>query len=134
MVGADAFIRKLPKGLDYHIQEGGLGLSGGQKQAILLARLVLRDPSVVLLDEPTAAMDDAAERHFIQRFGDWSLGRTVVIATHRMRVLDAVSRIVVVDGGRIVLDGAKDAVLDTGGSSVRIHKPVVASRDQGETA
>jgi len=124
MVGADAFIRKLPKGLDYTIQEGGIGLSGGQKQAILLARLILRDPSIVLLDEPTAAMDDATERHFIERFGSWSASRTVVIATHRMRALDVVSRIVVVEGGRIALDDDKDAALATlsGGGAVRIHK------------
>lgn len=124
MVGADAFIRKLPKGLDYHIQEGGLGLSGGQKQAILLARLILRDPSVVLLDEPTAAMDDATERHFIERFGSWSVGKTVIIATHRMRALDVVNRIIMVEGGRIVLDDDKDTALATlsGGNAVRIHK------------
>src|SRR5690606_22496602 len=130
MVGADVFIRKLPKGLEYSIQEGGIGLSGGQKQAILLARLILRDPSVVLLDEPTAAMDDATERHFIERFGEWSMGKTVVVATHRMRVLDLVSRIIAVEGGRIALDDTRDAALAalSGGGRIRVYTPSGAAQ------
>ncbi|MDX6806914.1 type I secretion system permease/ATPase [Terrihabitans rhizophilus] len=111
MVGADEFVRKLPKGLDHLVSEGGHGLSGGQRQAVLLARLLIRQPSVVLLDEPTAAMDEATERHFISNFMTWSQDRTVLIATHRMRVLELVSRLIVVDGGRISLDEGKDAAL-----------------------
>lgn len=127
IAGADGFIRKLPKGADYAIQEGGAGLSGGQKQAILMARLILRDPAVVLLDEPTAAMDDTAERHFIERFAEWSAGKTVVIATHRMRALDLVSRIIAIENGKIALDDGRDEVLAmlSGGSKVRMHKPSV---------
>jgi ATP-binding cassette subfamily C protein LapB len=113
MTGADDFVRKLPRGLDHPILEGGRGLSGGQKQALLLARLLIRDPAVVLLDEPTAAMDEATERQFIARFQTWSAGRTVVVATHRMRVLDLVQRIVVVEGGQVALDGSKEEVLNT---------------------
>ncbi len=108
MVGADGFIRKLPQGLDYLVQEGGSGLSGGQKQAILLARLLIRDPSVVLLDEPTSTMDEATERHFIQQFAKWSAGRTVVIATHRTRVLELVERLIVVENGQIALNDTKE--------------------------
>lgn len=113
MVGADEFVRRTQAGLDYTIQEGGVGLSGGQTQALLLARLLLREPSVVLLDEPTASMDEATERHFIERFGEWSASRTVVIATHRMRVLELVERIVVVHSGAIKLDQPKHAALLT---------------------
>lgn len=111
MVGADGFVRARPEGLDYGILEGGAGLSGGQRQAILLARLMIREPSVVLLDEPTSAMDEATERHFLQEFARWSTGRTVIIATHRMRVLELVDRLIVMDGGRIALDDAKDRAL-----------------------
>ncbi len=111
MVGADSFIRKLRSGLQHIIQEGGKGLSGGQKQALLLARLLIREPSVVLLDEPTAMMDEATERHFIEAFAQWSVGRTVVIATHRMRVLDLVNRLIVVENGSIALDDNKDSAL-----------------------
>lgn len=111
MVGADGFVRRLRDGLGHVVQEGGLGLSGGQVQALLLARLLLRQPTVALLDEPTAAMDEGAERHFIQHLGTWSRNRTLVVATHRMRMLDIVDRIVVIDNGGIVLDGPRDQVL-----------------------
>jgi len=108
MVGAEGFIRKLPQGLEHLVQEGGSGLSGGQKQAILLARLLIRDPSVVLLDEPTSTMDEATERHFIQQFANWSAGRTVIIATHRTRVLELVERLIVVENGQIALNDTKE--------------------------
>lgn len=113
MVGADATVRRLREGLGHVVQEGGRGLSGGQVQALLLARLLLRRPTVALLDEPTAAMDEGAERHFIERLRAWSANRTLVVATHRMRMLDIVDRVIVVDGGGIVLDGPRDEVLAT---------------------
>lgn len=113
MVGADDFIRRMRSGLEHMVLEGGLGLSGGQVQALLLARLLIRQPTVVLLDEPTASMDEATERLFIQRFKAWSKARTVVIATHRMRVLDLVDRVIVIHNGAVTLDDSKDAALRT---------------------
>jgi ATP-binding cassette subfamily C protein LapB len=113
MVGADEFIRRSRTGLEQMVLEGGVGLSGGQIQALLLARMLIREPNVVLLDEPTASMDEATERQFIERFKLWSRNRTVVIATHRMRVLDLVDRIIVVQNGKIVLDDGKEAALRT---------------------
>jgi len=111
MVGADEFVRRLPQGLEQPILEGGLGLSGGQKQSILLARLLIRQPSIALLDEPTAAMDETTERHFIRQLGSWSKDRTLVIATHRMRVLELVDRVIVVNNGQITLDDTKENAL-----------------------
>ncbi|WP_260923444.1 type I secretion system permease/ATPase [Novosphingobium sp. 9] len=111
MVGADEFIRRTQAGLEYMVQEGGEGLSGGQVQALLLARLLLRQPTVLLLDEPTASMDDATERLFIERFKAWSAPRTVVVATHRLRVLDLVDRIIVIHDGQVTLDEGKDTAL-----------------------
>lgn len=113
MVGADEFIRRTQAGLEYVVQEGGEGLSGGQIQSLLLARLLIRQPSVVLLDEPTASMDDATERQFIDRFKTWSANRTVVIATHRLRVLDLVDRVIVIHNGLVTLDQSKEEALRT---------------------
>lgn len=110
-VGAEEFVRKLPQGLDHVIREGGIGLSGGQKQAILLARLIIKEPRVMLLDEPSAAMDEGAERSFIKRLQEWGVDRTIIVATHRMRVLDMVDRIIVVENGQIALDDTKENAL-----------------------
>jgi ATP-binding cassette subfamily C protein LapB len=109
--GALDFIRKLPKGLDHLILEGGLGLSGGQRQSLLLARLLLRQPQVLLLDEPTASLDDVTERKLLDDLMLWSEGRTLVIATHRLSVLQRVGRIIVVDNGHIVIDAPREVAL-----------------------
>ena len=109
--GAWVYVQRLSLGLDHPVQEGGLGMSGGQRQGILLARMVLREPRVLLLDEPTTAMDDTAERDVIARLRQLPSEHTLVVATHRMAVLDAVERIILVDGGAVVMDGPKDRVL-----------------------
>lgn len=111
ITGADGFIRLFPRGLDHVIQEGGRGLSGGQQQSLLLSRLIIRDPNVVLLDEPTASMDEVTERLFIERFRTWSKGKTVVVATHRMRMLDIAERVVALDAGRIIMNTSKAEAL-----------------------
>lgn len=143
MVGADGFVRRLPKGLDHMLLEGGLGLSGGQKQSLLLARLLIRQPQTVLLDEPTAAMDDETERDFIARFGQWSKGKTVVIATHRLRILELVDRVLVLDQGRITLDEPRDRALlklrkmspvDTSRRASRVVRPDAPSFTGGRIA
>lgn len=111
LAGALPMVHTLAGGLDYMIHEGGIGLSGGQHQALLLARTLLRQPQIVLLDEPTAAFDEGTEAQVIDGLLPWLQGRTLVVATHRMAVLKWVDRILVVDGGRIAVDGSKAEVL-----------------------
>jgi len=111
VTGALDFVRQLPKGMDHLVLEGGLGLSGGQRQSLLLSRLLIRQPQVLLLDEPTAALDDVTERLLLEKLATWTQGRTLVVATHRVSVLQLVERIVVLDNGRIVIDDHRDAAL-----------------------
>lgn len=131
--GAATFIRKLPRGLDHPIQEGGLGLSGGQRQSLLLSRLLLRQPRILLLDEPTAALDDATEKRFVQylgnklRSGSGPGDRTLIVATHRPSVLSIVDRIIVVENGRIVLDDSREKVLSRTGRKPNRPTPAGAS-------
>ncbi len=110
--GAD-FIRRLPLGLDHPVMEGGVGLSGGQRQSLLLARMLLRDPNIILLDEPTAALDDHTEKAFIERLGAWLNGRTLVVATHRAAILALVDRVLVLKEGQLVMDSPKERALAT---------------------
>ncbi|EPL05347.1 type I secretion system permease/ATPase [Pseudomonas sp. CF161] len=109
--GALALVQSQEGGLDYLILEGGIGLSGGQKQALLLARTLLREPNTLLLDEPTATLDEVSERQVLEQLTPWLDGRTLVVATHRLAVLQWVDRVLVIDAGRIVMDGTKEQVL-----------------------
>ncbi|MCF2230470.1 type I secretion system permease/ATPase [Enterobacter cloacae] len=112
LTGAASFVQKLPKGLDYPIMENGVGLSGGQRQSILLARMLLRDPNIVLMDEPTASLDEHTEREFIQRLSAWLGHRTLIVATHRVPVLELVERVVVLKEGMLVMDAPKAQALN----------------------
>lgn len=111
--GATEFIQKIPTGLDYVIAEGGLGLSGGQRQSLLLARTMIRQSHIILLDEPTASLDDMTEQAFIEQLNKSLDGKTLIVATHKTSVLRLVNRIVVVSNGQIVLDEPKDIALAT---------------------
>ncbi|WP_034919261.1 type I secretion system permease/ATPase [Erwinia sp. 9145] len=109
--GALTLVQQDAASLDRIINEGGRGLSGGQRQMVLLSRMILRQPQVVLLDEPTASMDEQLEAHVIHQMQSWLPGRTLVLVTHRPALLKLVDRIVVMDNGRIVADGPRDEIL-----------------------
>ncbi len=111
ITGAAEFIRKLPTGLDHVIAEGGAGLSGGQRQSLLLARILVRNPYILLLDEPTAALDDVTEKHLLDGLQSWVADKTMIVATHKMSIVNMVDRIIVIDNGQIVLDEQKDIAL-----------------------
>lgn len=112
ITGALDFVRNQKMGLNYIVNEGGAGLSGGQRQALLLARALLTSPNILLLDEPTAWLDEVSEKQFIGSLKGW-LGktRTLIVATHRLPILELVDRIIVLDNGRIVMDGPRDSIL-----------------------
>ncbi|WP_158235689.1 type I secretion system permease/ATPase [Limnohabitans sp. G3-2] len=101
-----------PKGLDMPLTEAGGGLSGGQRQLVTLARLMLRDPALVFMDEPTANMDQNTEARVIAVLGQWLQGRTLVLSTHRTQLLEWVDRIAVIDAGQCVLEGPKAEMIE----------------------
>ncbi|MEM6371878.1 MAG: ATP-binding cassette domain-containing protein [Pseudomonadota bacterium] len=116
--GLGPFVRGHHKGLDLEIQDGGQGLSIGQRQSIGWARLWLQDPKVCLLDEPTAALDQTLEATLVSRLETWMAGRTAIIATHRVPILSLTNRTVILQNGRMTIDGPQDKVL------AHIAKPV----------
>ncbi|WP_196778393.1 ATP-binding cassette domain-containing protein [Thalassorhabdomicrobium marinisediminis] len=109
--GLGPFVRNHPKGLDLPISDGGEGLSIGQRQSIGWARLWLQDPDVCLLDEPTAALDQTLEATLVSRLTTWLDGRTAIIATHRVPILELTQRTVILQNGRLAVDGPRDEVL-----------------------
>lgn len=109
--GLGPFVRGHAKGLDLEIRDMGEGLSIGQRQSIGWARIWLQDPKIVLLDEPTAALDQTLERTLVSRLEHWLEGRTAVIATHRMPIMKLTDRTLIFQNGRLAVDGPRDQVL-----------------------
>jgi ATP-binding cassette subfamily C protein LapB len=109
--GVEAFASRHPSGFSMPVGPRGERLSGGERQSVALARVIAADPRLLLLDEPTAAMDNALEASIVRQLKAFCAGRTLIVATHRAPLLDLVDRIVWLDGGRIVADGPKDEVL-----------------------
>jgi ATP-binding cassette, subfamily C, bacterial LapB len=110
--GIDEFINANPKGFDLLVGERGETLSGGQRQGVGIARALIAKPNILLLDEPTSAMDHSSEDNVKKRLIAAAAGKTIVLITHRSTMFDLVNRIIVVDTGRIVADGPKDMVIE----------------------
>jgi ATP-binding cassette subfamily C protein LapB len=111
LAGVDEFVRRHPLGYDLRIGEGGTGLSGGQRQAVASARALLGAPRVLLLDEPTSAMDNSSEQAYLAALRSFLEGRTLLLVTHKPSMLALVDRLIVIEGRRVVADGPKDKVL-----------------------
>lgn len=104
IAGVDDFVKSHPKGYDLEVREKGEGLSGGQKQAINLARSLLHDPTILLLDEPTSSMDQATEKKVVDSLTSIGKDKTMVIVTHRNPILTMVDRVFVIENGKVVAD------------------------------
>jgi ATP-binding cassette subfamily C protein LapB len=101
-----------PLGLDMPVLENGGGLSGGQRQLLSIARMMVREPKLVFMDEPTANMDHNTEAHVIAVLRQWLEGRTVLMSTHRPQLLEWADSIAVIEGGQCVASGPKQAMIE----------------------
>ena len=113
MAEADGFIAELPQGYDTVVGERGLTLSGGQRQRIALARAVLSDPRILILDDATSAVDAVTEEAINRTLRQVMRGRTTLLVAHRRSTLHLADRVVVIDGGRVVAQGTHDRLLET---------------------
>ncbi len=119
---ADGFVRALPEGYDTPVGDRGVRLSGGQRQRIALARAVVRDPDLLLLDEATNALDTLSE-HVVQRALDaFSQGRTTVVVAHRLSTIERADHVLVLDGGRLAEQGTPAELVERGGLFAQMYR------------
>ncbi len=111
--GVHDFMSRHPMGYDAPVGERGEGLSGGQRQTIALARAMLLKPNIFVCDEPTNAMDIQAEQMFTNHIAKYSKEKTLILITHRQQLLPMVNRLILIDQGKVILDGPRDKVLET---------------------
>nr|WP_254797532.1 type I secretion system permease/ATPase [Pseudomonas aromaticivorans] len=112
LAGVHEFARLHPKGYELQVGERGQQLSGGQRQHVALARALLLDPPILLLDEPTSAMDNTSEEQLKRRLQPVIASKTLLLVTHRASMLSLVDRLIIVERGRIIADGPKEAVME----------------------
>ncbi len=128
IAGVHEFVGATESGYDRVLTERGEGLSGGQRQAIALARALAGDPAILVLDEPSSALDTQAEAQLIARLDQATRARTVVVVTHRTSMLRLVDRVIVIDKGRIVIDGTRNEILRAM-TSVRVARTALAAQN-----
>jgi ATP-binding cassette subfamily C protein LapB len=111
LTGVDKFVKRHPLGLNMPIKERGEGLSGGQRQSVALARAVISKAPIMLLDEPTANLDQNSEKWLLDNFDKLFSNKTLILITQKATLLPYVSRIIVMHEGKVAMDGPKDIVL-----------------------
>jgi len=111
LAGLTDFVNQHPKGFDMMIGERGESLSGGQRQGVAVARAMLMDPPILMLDEPTSAMDYSSENQFKDRLRAFGSEKTILVVTHRHSLIDIGTRLIVVENGQVVADGQRDHVM-----------------------
>lgn len=112
VAGADGFIGLLPGGFDFPLSERGQELSVGMRQAIAIARAIIAKPNILIMDEPTASMDNTTEAQLVERLGQATVNSTVIYVTHRGALLKMADHIIVMDKGQIAMAGPRDKVLE----------------------
>ncbi|WP_410499836.1 type I secretion system permease/ATPase [Chitinibacter sp. S2-10] len=112
LAGIAEFVNANPRGFDMPIGERGESLSGGQRQAVSIARAVLNDPPMLILDEPSSAMDHQSEDRLKSHLRHYLVGKSMLLVTHRTSLLELVDRLIVIDQGQVMADGAKAQVVE----------------------
>jgi ATP-binding cassette subfamily B protein len=113
LAGADEFVNELPDGYETVIGEHGYSLSGGQRQRIAIARAVLADPRILILDDATSSVDPTKEHEIREALAEVMHGRTTIIIAHRPATIALADRVVLIDGGKVVADGTHQGLLET---------------------
>ena len=126
--GVHDFLGKHESGYDLIVGERGEGLSGGERQSVTLARAILSNPNILVLDEPTNMMDELSENSFKQKLKTIIKDKTVVIVTHKPSLLSIVDRLIVVEDGKIVADGPKEKIIASFGNKAKTQTPIKATR------
>ena len=124
----DDFIMSLPEGYQTVIGEGGSTLSGGEKQRVSIARAILKNANIVILDEATASIDPENEHLIQQAISELTIGKTVIVIAHRLATIEHADQILVVDDGRIVQKGTHNQLIRQEG----IYKRFINIREQAE--
>ena len=112
VAGMADFVNRHPRGFDMPVGERGESLSGGQRQSVGLARAVLHNAPILLLDEPTSAMDFSTEAQITAKVSAFAQNKTVVLVTHRTSMLAMITRVIVIDGGKVVADGPRERIME----------------------
>ena len=128
--GADGFIRDLSDGYDTVVGERGYTLSGGQRQRIAIARALLINPPILILDDATSAIDVQVEQSIHHNLQGLMVGRTTLIVAHRLSTISLANRVVLIDGGKVVADGTHEELME----GVPLYSEVLAQAAELESA
>ncbi len=127
---ADVFIKELKQGYETVIGESGSGLSGGQRQRLAIARAIIKDPAILILDEATSSLDSQSERLIQEALEEFVEGRTTLVIAHRLSTIQRADRIVVLDGGCIAEQGTHEELLDKGGIYTKLYQTQFGMRTE----
>ncbi len=123
--GVHDFLGKHQAGYDLQVGERGDGLSGGERQSVTLARALVSNPNILILDEPTNSMDDLSEEAFKSKLANIVKDKTVIVITHRPSILSIVDRLIVIDDGKIIADGPKAKIISSFANNKKVAKKVI---------